>query len=712
MKSCVLCLLAVVTFEWSARAAGVASIEAIRAVDHGCLKIPDYEPSSNAVIEVVVSVDDPGKNGTVFCSRNSRWNKESYALCYVGGQGWRFDYLNERNNVNLTGVAVAGRKQTLRCQPDGLYIDGEIKFPVTPASFTTKQPLLLFALYTGSNYAGPYNWGNIRFYSLKAWEPGADGALALRLDLTPCQQSDGRIGVVDAVSGTVYTEVYSNNGFPLAPSLTVRTADELVAALTCINKAAMGKGATYYKGAEVRLEPGEYDLSACAMDSYNHLVFTPTGFGRIVGLGASPEATVLRGGGAATAKRILKFDGGVDVRATVTNVTLTGAYMAVSGANGGAIHSASGNIYYDNCVFRDNYAVGGGAAAYNGIARWSRFERNNGASASGGALRGNGICAACDSVFTDNVATGGTGGACFNLSEIARCRFTGNEARYGGAVAGNNATRIYDCTFDGNACGAGNWGYGGACYQVALASNCTFTANRDGNDAGSYGSVGYGGTLVDCTITNQTARRRIVAECHVTRCYFADIANTVDSSLQPFSVCGNNNTGTAEYTVVNSVFERITCLGESDRIAQYRKLVNCTVRDCTNRKAAGVMFDATDQLVNTIVTGCSPCDMSADKLPARLQNCLWTTQSGAIDAASMPGCIKARPRFARKGAAYPFDLIASSKAFNAGADDETTLALAGELDFARRPRRLFGCIDIGAMEAQDDTVPGFVFAIR
>ena len=168
MKSCVLCLLAVVTFEWSARAADVASIEAIRAVDHGYLKIPDYEPSSNAVIEVVVSVDDPGKNGTVFCSRNSRWNKESYALCYVGGQGWRFDYLNERNNVNLTGVAVAGRKQTLRCQPDGLYIDGEIKFPVTPASFTTKQPLLLFSLYTGSNYAGPYNWGNIRFYSLKA----------------------------------------------------------------------------------------------------------------------------------------------------------------------------------------------------------------------------------------------------------------------------------------------------------------------------------------------------------------------------------------------------------------------------------------------------------------------------------------------------------------------------------------------------------------
>ena len=86
MKSCVLCLLAVVTFEWSARAADVASIEAIRAVDHGYLKIPDYEPSSNAVIEVVVSVDDPGKNGTVFCSRNSRWNKESYALCYVGAR--------------------------------------------------------------------------------------------------------------------------------------------------------------------------------------------------------------------------------------------------------------------------------------------------------------------------------------------------------------------------------------------------------------------------------------------------------------------------------------------------------------------------------------------------------------------------------------------------------------------------------------------------
>lgn len=706
------CVLAVSIFLFGMLAVcgadGVTSITAIHAVDNQYLKTT-YVPTAKTVVEVVVSVDNPAKSGTVFCSRNGQWDNTSYRLYYSGGVGWKFDYKSGAPVADQTGAAVANRKYTIKCSPDGLWIDGTLVAARTVQDFTPVKPFALFASYTG-DFAGPNTWANMRFYSMKVWEPDASGELQLQLDLVPCQCADGRIGVYDNVGKTAFAD--GNSNFPLAPSLQVPSRNgigdsaALQSALESINKASLNKAAVYFQGAELFLEPGVYDLGDCAMESDSHLKMAACGGAKIVGLGKSPSETVLLGGGESHGKRILHFPGGASANyATISNMTFTGGYTA---ASGGAVLT-SGTVNYDTCVISNNYAAGGGGGVFNGRARnETLFADNRGGASYGGGMREG---EAYDCVFSNNTASVG-GGCCF-VSRAERCAFINNRAGNGGGMSGDVSSCspvAIKCLFVGNVCGNGNvGGAGGGFYAMQLVSNCTFVANGDSGGAGCYGSVGHLGTMMSCIVTNSLASRRIVSECHVERCYFVDCGKSSSSAVQAFSVCGNYGAGTKSCRVVNSVFERITSLNAVDRLAQYRMLVNCTIRDSIG-VSGGMPLDETDTVVNTIVSGCTPYDMVASSLPV-LKNCLWTKQDGDIAAASAPGCRKARPRFAESDG-WPFGISARSKAFNAGAEDSEILAMVGAVDFAGRPRRLFGRLDIGAMEALSDAVPGLRLIIK
>ncbi|MGN0832829.1 MAG: DUF4838 domain-containing protein [Kiritimatiellia bacterium] len=664
-------------------------VPAVHAVDYAYLQT-DYTPTAQTEVEAVVSVDDPAKSGTLCCSRTGTSNGSAYALSYIAGRGWRFDYGNVSPDAAARGIAVAGRTTTLRCGPDGLFVDGEKLCDCPPGPCAPTQPLLLFAMYTGAGFKYPHQWANLRLYALRVREIGPDGTRTCVRDFTPCQCASGKIGVADRLTDHTFADGYDKH--VLAPVWTVATVDELRAAADSINDAAQGRGADFYCGAELLLAPGVYDLCAVGQSATSHLELSPCGGAKIVGLGATPGDTVLLGGGADGGRRILKFDGSASRPAVVTNLTLMGGHAAGTGL-GGAVYSSGGAVDYEVCIISNNYGGGGGGGVFNGCARACVFADNAAGSGYGGAMRVNARGEAMDCVFVGNRAEGGAGGACFNLSRITGGTFTGNRARHGGAVAGSGRTVIDGATFAGNACSAGGWGYGGAFYQIACASNCVFTANSDG-DSG-WGAVGHGGALVACTVTNSTAQRRLVSECAVDRCRFTGCGKTSAAPAVPFALCGNYGTNATVHPVVNSVFEQIACPDAADRLAQYRLLVNCTIYDCT---AARSLWEETDALVNTIVAQCSPCDISAAALPA-LANCLWTAQAGEIDAAAALGSQCASPRFVVRNG-WPCDIAGDSPAFNAGCETEALLELVGALDCAGRPRRRFGRIDMGALEAR------------
>ena len=117
--------------------------------------------------------------------------------------------------------------------------------------------------------------------------------------------------------------------------------------------------------------------------------------------------------------------------------------------------------------------------------------------------------------------------------------------------------------------------------------------------------------------------------------------------------------------------------------------------------------------MNTIITGCTPYDLVAGTSASRLVNCVYSTSSGTFAEGQLVNCRQAPSlRFNRADGALPCDPTASSAAFNAALEADWILQLAGETDRAGRPRRMFGSLDIGAMECQDDYVPGFRFILR
>ncbi len=95
-----------------------------------------------------------------------------------------------------------------------------------------------------------------------------------------------------------------------------------------------------------------------------------------------------------------------------------------------------------------------------------------------------------------------------------------------------------------------------------------------------------------------------------------------------------------------------------------------------------------------------------------MTNCLYRTVSGELTEDQAVGCWQVSNVKWAKDGPYLCDIRASSKAFNRGFEDADTLALVGETDQAGRPRRMFGRLDIGALECQDDTLPGLMLLFR
>ena len=451
----------------------------------------------------------------------------------------------------------------------------------------------------------------------------------------------------------------------------------------------------------VRLEPGLYDLSGVKMASGSHITLAGCKGAIISGLGDRPEDTVLLGGGGTDGVRVIHLGTGDNYTAAgqnmVTNLTITGGYVASASDGGGVVTGGSGYGYVYNCIVSNNYAKGSNGQGGGGI--WGSKLVKNCVIANNRAGNGGGLCSctmAEDCVITNNFA--GTGGGVWG-GKTLRCLIADNAASYNGG--GKTQGFAIDCTFLRNtAQKGGGYGAGGGLHS-ATATNCVFIGNSDSRSVSCYGSAASDATLVECTATNSLARRSIFNNCRLQRCHVSDVGACANSDVYPFRVFGRSE-GKVIYTNANCIVENVTMSNAADRVAVVSTFVNCTIRNSEGKTYGPLNSDCT--AVNTIVSGCTPYDVTASTAPI-MTNCLYQTASGTFAEGRLVDCVQGNPRYDLESD-VPGAIRRSSPAYNAGLGDAWILNLVGETDFAGNPRVKFDRIDIGAVERQSDLLPG------
>ncbi|MBN2129687.1 MAG: VCBS repeat-containing protein [Sedimentisphaerales bacterium] len=183
---------------------------------------------------------------------------------------------------------------------------------------------------------------------------------------------------------------------------------------------------------------------------------------------------------------------------------------------GGGIHMITGSPTVTECIVRNNKAnYAGGLYSREGshpaITRCSFL--NNMATFDVGAIAASNDCSATisDCRFESNTSAG-YGGAFQSYSGgqpvVERCTFIDNSAADGGAVAARlgSTCMISNCTFLHNSAS----GKGGAIFGIGSVlelSNSLVNGNQAADGGGYYGD-GDTSTMVNCTITHNTASGR------------------------------------------------------------------------------------------------------------------------------------------------------------------------------------------------------------
>ncbi len=279
----------------------------------------------------------------------------------------------------------------------------------------------------------------------------------------------------------------------------VATVEELVAALEAVNG---GDADT-----TVRIAPGYYDVSGCAMDEKGCLSVRKN----VVIEGTDPTSwretedrnakVVLDAKYARSAFNVDPALTGVRFHhLTIQNGTNTNVNLA-DGAGAGIQHGWYKGKYavVSNCVFRNNMAAGqgggghtlsvyncyftnniareGGAVLSTSVTRDSLFEYNSGTD-NGGALRNGANLLRC--VFVGNVSVTGTGGCNYGAAYSAEdCLCVSNVATQAGAFGsewGRQGVVVRNSRFVGNR-STGTGGQGGALLYPRLVTNCVFVGN-------------------------------------------------------------------------------------------------------------------------------------------------------------------------------------------------------------------------------------------
>lgn len=412
----------------------------------------------------------------------------------------------------------------------------------------------------------------------------------------------------------------------------VSSVPELVAALEAVNGGAAD--------AVVRLAPGYYDVSACAMDAKGCLSIQR----RVTVEGA--DATSWRASADRNTKVVLdaKYARSVfNVDPTVPNVqfrnltiqngTNTNAKLE-DGAGAGIQHGWYKGVYAaaSNCVFRGNMCEGQGGAGHllnaddcyftNNVAqeggailaaqlvRDCLFERNRAAD-SGGALRNAARAVRC--TFVGNVCGGGGGGAYGGDWTAEACLCVSNEAFTGGAFDSEQKIQKFsaaDCRFLYNR--ARN--QGGALAHLRAATNCAFVGNTAGWRGGAVFAATSVAEVVACAFTNNAAQDAGGAAA-------GGGANARPRLLACdfFGNCATNGGGAVWCAAVsNGTFTSCRSL-KGGGAAGEATLVDCVVLNCmatTATEAGGAASSSGHRLVRVAFIDCGCATNDARRVAA------------------------------------------------------------------------------------------------
>lgn len=678
------------------------------AHNDGSSMLTGISVGSETEIEVELEIMEFDFRSVVFCACGSSDSDRAYMLIHAADGTWQFKY---GSTTYSGGISKSGKRHIVRTSPHGLYIDGEKVATPTAVQFSAPGFLRLFSAHTYNEGAREYSinrWGcaNARFHSFKIYERDSNGDLVLMHDIRGCRTTNGANSVYDAITGTVFMDENADSvkwypiGGPYVVSAPGGTGD--VVALTNAVACASTLGERHYDKM-VLLEPGTYRFDGVAMKpAESHLNIG--GAFLLAGKGASRDDTLLIGAGEAGGCRVIKFDG---VSGTVSNLTVTGGYMPMDD-NGGGIASDTryGRGTVVDCVISNNYAKG--STGHGGGGLWGISEVRRCAIVGNATDRVGGGCGACstieDCTIVDNVAGTGAG---ISGGTVSRSRIAGNRAKNDGG--GLHSSVAADCVIVGNDChNGGNYGRGGGMANC-VATNCVFSGNGDSDNVGGYGSAARSSTLVGCTVADSYGRRSVFDACSLRNCHISSCGASQDSATYPFSLLGRSD-GVTTFTNVNCIVENVALSNAADRVAVESTFVNCTIRKakCIDNGPLAASCKA----FNTIIAECEPFDLVGDTSASLLVNCAYVTASGDFAEGQLVDCIRTHSlRWDRKSPT-PCSITASSKAYNAGLDAAWLLSLAGDVDFVGNPRVAFGRIDIGAVEAQSDWVPGFRLICR
>ena len=293
-----------------------------------------------------------------------------------------------------------------------------------------------------------------------------------------------------------------------------------------------------------------------------------------------------RGGGA-----IYNYNGLINlIDCTITNNSASG-----SGNDGGGIfagRNADSQFFVDNCLIKDNSAVGdgGGVFTQNGFLSITNNTEisDNEASDDGGGICINSVNVNFfidENINFNNNSAGDNGGAYFSNGDLdivfTNCNFIGNSSEdRGGAICANNSTKIkiYNSLFTNN---FSNSDSGGAFYNnltssTALVYKCEFKNNYSPNYGGAIYHNGFMEIVDSVFYSNAATNRGGGAYIRRTKILDTDFTNNItvrvntdgggalytlgDSSVSNCNFFGNSANGNAGAFRINSAAAKVNLL--------------------------------------------------------------------------------------------------------------------------------------------------------
>lgn len=480
---------------------------------------------------------------------------------------------------------------------------------------------------------------------------------------------------------------------------------------------------------------GTYELNGSAMGTATYLTTTAAKPLKILGLGAKPEDTVLKGGGYDGGHRILSIYATEGV--VVSNLTFTGGAITNNGTGGALICTLTangqraqivkcrfvGNICY-GASYTDTFNSGGGAigisvpgsgnpvkTAMDISDCWFESNRNElmNKQAEGGALVAT-YSTVSDCTFTNNYCAN-NGGAVVN-GDHYRNRFLYNHANgqytptsMGGGAARRTKNKLVfnDCYFEGNTTLTA-YNHGGVIYYADACSNCVFYANG----AKSNGMIESCPIIYKCHFTNNVVATYLSGSADYAYCtVFSNKVNggQIFNGAKSLRNCliVSNNCGSVKGMVQNTKLYNCTFVGNyftSGNTAESVVNYQCVAVNC--------LFYG-----NNVKGGNYDIALYDDITVPVLSNCQWGAQfyvnnrSKYEDRLSEAYLIKESP-FAPT-ADNPYMIGKKSAARDAGYLDDNVRALVGDKDLAGKCRISIDKIDLGCYEYQ---APGMLLLVR